>query len=84
VPPFVLLVSHNHSPAQPRKAYCSRALREAAGLFPRVRPRSDTRGGLTRAFKIGPVSSQAAPTRPPQTPEQRMRRRTWPTVLSRP
>ena len=39
-------------------------------------PRSGTRRGLTRALTIGPVTSQAAPTCPPQAPEHRMRRNT--------
>jgi hypothetical protein len=43
-------------------------------------PSSGTRRGLTRALRIGPVSSHAAPTRPPHAPEQRMRRSTSPTV----
>jgi hypothetical protein len=47
-------------------------------------PQSGTRRGLTRALRIGPVTNQAAPTRPPQAPEHRMRRNTCPTVLSRP
>jgi hypothetical protein len=47
-------------------------------------PQSGTRRGLTRAFRIGPVTNQVAPTRPPQAPEHRMRRNTCPTVLSRP
>jgi hypothetical protein len=33
-------------------------------------PSSGTRRGRTRALRIGPVSSQAAPTRPPQALEQ--------------
>jgi hypothetical protein len=47
-------------------------------------PRNGTRRGLTLELRIGPISSQAASTRPPQVPEQRMRRSTSPTVESRP
>ena len=47
-------------------------------------PQSGTRRGLTRVLRIGPVTNQAAPTRPPQAPEHRMRRNACPTVLSRP
>jgi hypothetical protein len=42
------------------------------------------RRGRTRASRIGPVTSHAASTRPPQSPEHRMRRRTSPTVICRP
>jgi hypothetical protein len=48
-------------------------------------PSSGTRRGLMRASRIGPVTSQAAPTRPPpQAPEHRIRRRTCPIVVSLP
>ena len=43
-------------------------------------PSSATRRGLTRAFNTGPVTSHAAPTRPPQAPEHLIRRNTSPTV----
>ena len=43
-------------------------------------PSNGTRRGLTRVFNTGPVTSHAAPARPPQPPEQRMRRSTSPTV----
>ena len=45
-------------------------------------PSSGTRRGLTLALRIGPVSSQAASTRPPQPPVHRIRRSTPPTVAA--
>jgi hypothetical protein len=47
-------------------------------------PSNATRRALTLALRIGPVSSHAAPTRPPHAPEHRIRRRTSLTVLCRP
>jgi hypothetical protein len=59
--------------------------RFVAPSYSRARgPQSGTRRGLTRALRIGPVTNQAAPTRPPQAPEHLMRRNTCPTVPSRP
>jgi len=46
-------------------------------------PSSGTRRGWTRLLRIGPVTSQAAPTRPPQPPEHRMRRSTRPPCAAR-
>ena len=37
-------------------------------------PSSGTRRGRTRLLSIGPVTSQAPPTRPPQPPAHHMRR----------
>ena len=64
------------------RARCER--RDSEGYSRASGPSSGTRRGLTRALRIGPVTSQAAPTRPPHAPEQRMRRSTCPTVVSRP
>ena len=51
-----------------------------------ARPKRITTASPSRplALRIGPVSSHAASTRPPQAPEQRMRRRISPTVRSFP
>jgi hypothetical protein len=40
--------------------------------------------GLTRVLNTGPVTSHAAPARPPQPPEHRIRRSTSPTVRPAP
>jgi hypothetical protein len=51
--------------------------------FP-ISPHNATRRGLTRLFSTGPVVSHAAPTRPPQPPEHRMRRSTSPKTICAP
>ena len=51
--------------------------RATLAVPPAPRPPSGTRRGLTPALRISPVTSQAAPTRPAQAPEHRMRRNTW-------
>ena len=52
-------------------------------LFSYLGPQSGTRRGLTRALRIGPVTSEAAPTRPPQWPEHCIRRRRHPDTGGR-
>ena len=47
-------------------------------------PSKATRRGLTRVFSTGPVTSHAAPGRPPQPPEHRILRSTSPTVWPAP
>ncbi len=55
------------------------AQRVAASIL--LRLVGEVRRGRTRVFSTGPVSSQAASTRPPQPWAHRMRRRTSPTVV---
>jgi hypothetical protein len=69
------ITTNGHAAAMPQAPRPAAAPAAIKGP-PRRRLLYRALSGLARAFRIGPVTNHAAPTRPPHPPEHRIRRRT--------